>query len=107
DPAVHGLLNSAPHIGSIPILINLPAFAIVMVITWLLLLGARESARANNVMVAVKLVVLAIFIFGGLTHINTANYHPFAPHGLTGIGNGAAIVFFAYIGFDAISTAAE
>jgi len=107
DPAVHGLLNTAPHIGSIPILINFPAFAIVMLITWLLLLGARESSRANNIMVAVKLVVLAIFIVGGLTHINTANYHPFAPHGLTGIGNGAAIVFFAYIGFDAISTAAE
>jgi APA family basic amino acid/polyamine antiporter len=84
-----------------------PAFAIVMLITWLLLLGARESATANNIMVAVKLVVLAIFIVGGATHINTANYHPFAPHGLTGIGNGAAIVFFAYIGFDAISTAAE
>src|SRR6187401_1434409 len=51
DPAVHGLLDSAPHIGSIPILINFPAFAIVMLITWLLLLGARESSRANNIMV--------------------------------------------------------
>jgi len=107
DPAVHGLLNTAPHIGSIPILVNLPAFGIVMLITWLLLRGARESTTANNIMVAVKLIVLAIFIIGGLTHINTANYHPFAPNGLTGIGNGAAIVFFAYIGFDAISTAAE
>jgi APA family basic amino acid/polyamine antiporter len=107
DPAVRGLLDSAPHVAGIPILVNVPAFAIVIFITWLLLLGARESATANNVMVAVKLVVLAIFIVGGLTHINTQNYHPFAPHGLTGIGNGAAIVFFAYIGFDAISTAAE
>jgi APA family basic amino acid/polyamine antiporter len=107
DPAVRGLLNSAPHIAGIPILVNVPAFAIVMLITWLLLRGARESATANNIMVGVKLVVLAIFIVGGLTHINTANYHPFAPNGLTGIGNGAAIVFFAYIGFDAISTAAE
>jgi basic amino acid/polyamine antiporter, APA family len=107
DPAVHGLIQSAPHIGGIPILINVPAFGIVMLITWLLLLGVRESARANNIMVAVKLLVLALFIIMGLQHINTANYHPFAPNGFSGIHQGAAIVFFAYIGFDAISTAAE
>ena len=107
DPKVHGLLNSAPHIGSIPILINVPAFAIVMLITWLLLLGVRESARANNIMVAVKLIVLTLFIVMGLGHITPANYHPFAPNGFRGIHQGAAIVFFAYIGFDAISTAAE
>ncbi|HUQ99107.1 MAG TPA: amino acid permease [Gemmatimonadaceae bacterium] len=107
DPAVHGLLESAPHIGGIPILINVPAFAIVAFITWLLLLGVRESTRANNIMVAVKLIVLALFIVMGAQHINTANYHPFAPNGFTGIHQGAAIVFFAYIGFDAISTAAE
>ena len=107
DPAVHGLLDSAPHIAGIPILINVPAFAIVMLITWLLLLGVRESAFANNIMVTVKLVVLAIFIIMGLQHINPANYHPFAPNGFRGIHQGAAIVFFAYIGFDAISTAAE
>ena len=107
DPKVHGLLTSAPHIGGIPILINVPAFAIVMLITWLLLLGVRESARANNIMVAVKLIVLALFIVMGLGHINKANYHPFAPNGFRGIHQGAAIVFFAYIGFDAISTAAE
>ena len=85
----------------------MPAFGIVMLITWLLLRGARESATANNVMVAVKLVVLALFIVAALTHINAANYTPFAPNGFTGIHHGAAIVFFAYIGFDAISTAAE
>src|SRR5262249_55091723 len=90
-----------------PILINVPAFAIVMLITWLLLLGARESARANNIMVGVKLIVLALFIVVGATHINTANYHPFAPNGFKGVHQGAAIVFFAYIGFDAIPTAAE
>jgi APA family basic amino acid/polyamine antiporter len=101
------LLDSAPHVGGIPILVNLPAFAIVMLITWLLLRGARESTTANNIMVAVKLVVLAIFVIAGATHINTANYHPFAPNGFTGIHHGAAIVFFAYIGFDAISTAAD
>ncbi|MFL5576448.1 MAG: amino acid permease [Gemmatimonadaceae bacterium] len=107
DPAVHGLLESAPRVAGVPILVNLPAFSIVALITWLLLLGVRESARANNIMVAVKLVVLALFMVVGAMHVNTANYHPFAPNGFTGIHQGAAIVFFAYIGFDAISTAAE
>src|SRR5437868_1486518 len=107
NPAVHGLIDTAPRIAGIPILINVPAFTIVALITWLLMLGVRESARANNIMVAVKLIVLALFIVMGAQHINTANYHPFAPNGFTGIHQGAAIVFFAYIGFDAISTAAE
>jgi APA family basic amino acid/polyamine antiporter len=107
DPAVHGLLQTAPHLGPIPVMINLPAFGIVMLITWLLVLGVRESSLANNMMVAVKLLVLGLFIVIGLGHINPANYHPFAPHGFRGIHQGAAIVFFAYIGFDAVSTAAE
>ncbi|HVH69190.1 MAG TPA: amino acid permease [Gemmatimonadales bacterium] len=107
DPAVHGLLTTAPHVAGIPLLINLPAFAIVGLITWLLLLGVRESTTANNIMVTIKLVVLGLFIVAGVTHLNAANYHPFAPNGFRGIHQGAAIVFFAYIGFDAISTAAE
>ncbi|MFL5557960.1 MAG: amino acid permease [Gemmatimonadaceae bacterium] len=107
NPQVHGLLETAPRIAGIPILVNIPAFAIVALITWLLLRGVRESARANNIMVAIKLIVLALFIIMGAQHINTANYHPFAPNGFTGVHQGAAIVFFAYIGFDAISTAAE
>jgi APA family basic amino acid/polyamine antiporter len=107
DPAVHGLLQRAPHLLGIPVLINVPAFAIVMLITGLLLTGARESATANNIMVAVKLLVLGLFIVMGMQHINPANYHPFIPNGFRGIHQGAAIVFFAYIGFDAISTAAE
>src|SRR4029079_16855895 len=104
---VHGLLDSAPHIAGVPILVNLPAFGIVMLITWLLLRGAKESVRANNIMVVVKRAALALFIAVGATHLNAANYTPFAPNGFTGIHQGAAIVFFAYIGFDAISTAAE
>jgi APA family basic amino acid/polyamine antiporter len=76
-------------------------------ITWLLLRGVRESARANNIMVVVKLLALALFIGVGMTKITPSNYHPFAPNGFAGIHHGAAIVFFAYIGFDAISTAAE
>jgi APA family basic amino acid/polyamine antiporter len=107
DPNLHGLLDSAPHLAGIPVLVNLPAFAIVMLITWLLMLGVRESATANNIMVTIKLLVLGLFIAVGLTHINPANYQPFAPNGFRGIHQGAAIVFFAYIGFDAISTAAE
>ncbi len=107
DPVIHGMLNTAPHVLGIPILINVPAFGIVALISGLLLMGVRESARANNFMVAVKLIVLALFIIMGVQHINPKNYTPFAPNGFNGIHQGAAIVFFAYIGFDAISTAAE
>jgi APA family basic amino acid/polyamine antiporter len=107
DPQMKTLLASAPRVVGIPVLLHLPAFTIVMLITWLLLRGARESATANNIMVAIKLVVLSIFVVVGATHISASNYRPFAPNGFTGIHQGAAIVFFAYIGFDAISTAAE
>jgi APA family basic amino acid/polyamine antiporter len=107
DPQVHGLLATAPHIAGIPILVHVPAFSIVMFITWLLLRGARESATANNIMVCIKLLALAVFVAVGITHLHPENYHPFAPNGFKGIHQGAAIVFFAYIGFDAISTAAE
>jgi basic amino acid/polyamine antiporter, APA family len=107
NPDIHGLLQTAPRVLGIPILVNLPAFAIVMVITWLLLRGARESSTANIVMVIVKLLALALFVAVGVTHLKAENYTPFAPNGFTGIHQGAAIVFFAYIGFDAISTAAE
>src|SRR5471032_184294 len=107
DPAVRGLLTTAPHIAGIPILIHLPAFSIVMAITWLLLRGARESATTNNIMVVIKLMALALFVAVGATHLHASNLTPFAPNGFRGIHQGAAIVFFAYIGFDAISTAAE
>src|SRR5437868_8580289 len=107
DPKIHSLLDTAPHLAGIPVLVNLPAFLIVGLITWLLLLGVRESARTNNVLVVIKLLVLALFIIAGLTHIHTENYTPLTPNGWRGIHQGAAIVFFAYIGFDAISTAAE
>ncbi len=107
DPAVHELLQTAPRIAGIPILLNVPAACIVLAITYLLYRGVRESARANNIMVVVKLLVLAVFVCVGAMHIDTANFKPFAPNGWAGIHQGAAIVFFAYIGFDAISTAAE
>jgi len=107
DPAVHGLLETAPRFAGIPVLLNVPAFVIVMLITWLLYIGVKESVRANNVMVVVKLLVLGLFVVVGAMNIDPANYKPFAPNGWRGIHQGAAIVFFAYIGFDAISTAAE
>ena len=107
DPAVSGLMETAPRLFGIPVLLNLPAFAIVAVITWLLMRGVKESSRANNVMVVIKLLVLGLFVVVGAMNVDTSNYVPFAPNGWRGIHQGAAIVFFAYIGFDAISTAAE
>src|SRR6186713_2156073 len=107
DPAVHALLQTAPKIAGIPFLVNIPAALIVLAVTWLLYIGVRESTRANNIMVVVKLIVLGLFVGLGAMHIDTANYTPFAPNGWAGIHHGAAIIFFAYIGFDAISTAAE
>ena len=107
NPEIHGLLQTAPRIAGIPVLFTIPAALIVLAITWLLYLGVRESARANNAMVVVKLLVLGLFVTLGAVHVDPGNYRPFAPNGWAGIHQGAAIVFFAYIGFDAISTAAE
>ena len=70
NPDVHGLLRAAPHVAGIPVLVNVPAFAIVMFITWLLLRGARESSRANNLMVMIKLLALALFVAVGVTHLD-------------------------------------
>src|SRR6185369_17091625 len=106
DSPIKHLMTDAPHIAGVPVLLNLPAFVIVGLITWLLMIGVKESNRVNKVMVAIKLIVLAVFIIIGVQHIDMANYTPYAPNGFRGIHQGAAIVFFAYIGFDAISTAA-
>ena len=89
------------------IAINVPGIVIVGLITWLLVIGVKESARVNNAMVVLKLAVLALFIGVGFFYVEPKNWVPFAPNGWRGVMNGAAIVFFAYIGFDAISTAAE
>jgi APA family basic amino acid/polyamine antiporter len=90
-----------------PIAINIPAMVIVALVTWVLVIGIKESARVNNMMVVIKLAVLALFVGVGAMAIDPANWKPFAPNGWKGIHQGAAIVFFAYIGFDAVSTAAE
>jgi len=101
------LWNSAPHIGSIPIILNLPAFAITFFITWLVFVGIRESRTSSNLMVAFKLIVIMLVIAIGFFYVNTTNWTPFVPNGFGGVMRGVSDVFFAYIGFDAISTTAE
>ncbi|MCX7943200.1 MAG: amino acid permease [Deltaproteobacteria bacterium] len=97
----------SPRIFSLPIIFNLPAVMIVLLITVILVIGIKESSYFNAVMVGVKLLVLGLFIVVGLFYVRPENWTPFAPNGWAGIHAGAAIVFFAYIGFDAVSTAAE
>jgi APA family basic amino acid/polyamine antiporter len=86
---------------------NLPAFLIIFFLTMLLYRGVRESARANNIMVVVKIAAIVTFLVVGGMLVNPVNWHPFAPSGFRGIVTGGAIVFFTYIGFDVVSTAAE
>lgn len=89
-------------------LFNLPAFAITAIITALLVVGISESARVNAALVIVKLVLIALFLIYGLPHFDPGvHWQPFAPNGWSGIMTGAALVFFAYVGFDAVSTTAE
>ena len=102
-----GLVAAAPHVLGIPIVLNLMAFVIVAVITAVLVWGIRESARFNFWMVAIKLIVLGFFVFASFKYVRPTHWTPFAPNGFPGIAAGAAIVFFAYIGFDAVSTTAE
>src|SRR6204780_430430 len=86
---------------------NVPSFLLVMLLTWLLVRGVRESARANSIIVAIKVGAILLFIFGAARSVDAHNWHPFMPNGYSGVLTGAAIVFFSYIGFDALSTAAE
>src|SRR5258708_4905791 len=98
---------SAPLIFGIPIIFNILAVGIVALITLVLVWGVRESAGFNFWMVAIKVVVLGLFVFVRFKYVKTDNWHPFAPNGFRGVLTGASIVFFAYIGFDAVSTTAE
>src|SRR5436190_13939486 len=99
--------TTAPHIGGWPLIADLPALGIVVFITALVYVGIRESKKAANIMVAVKLAVILLVIILGAFYVNTANWHPFLPNGFKGVMTGVAAVFFAYIGFDALSTTAE
>lgn len=104
---IPGLLENAPHILGIPIVFNLLAIGIITLITIVLVIGVKESARFNATMVIIKLIILGFFIYVGVHYVKPANWSPFAPNGWSGIQAGAAVVFFAYIGFDAVSTVAE
>ena len=86
---------------------NIPAFLVVMILTVLLVRGIRESARANNIMVLVKTAAILVFVFAGASFIKPHYWHPFMPNGWTGVLTGGSIIFFTYIGFDSVSTAAE
>ncbi len=99
--------TTLPVIMGHPIAINLPAFLIVMAVTVLLVYGIRESATANTTIVIIKLAVVVFVIAFGSFMVNPTHWHPFMPSGFSGVMSGAAIVFFAFIGFDAVSTTAE
>jgi APA family basic amino acid/polyamine antiporter len=111
-PGSHVCLPDGSHVVA---LFNLPAILICLALTWLLVLGIRESARVNTTIVIIKVVVLVLFVAIGVQYINPANLHPFIPpnsgtfgsFGWSGILRGAGVIFFAYIGFDAVSTASQ
>jgi len=110
-----GMAVLYPHTGETDAIFNLPAALIVLVVTALLVLGIKESARANAAVVIVKLTVIALFLVVGVSAVQPENWHPFIPentgtfgqYGWSGILRGAGVIFFAYIGFDAVSTAAQ
>ncbi len=86
---------------------NVPALAVLLILTWILVRGVRESAKTNNLMVLIKVAAILIFVIGAARAVRTENWHPFMPNGFPGVLTGAAIVFFTYIGFDSVSTHAE
>lgn len=98
---------NAPALGNIRLIADVPALFIVAVITYIVFIGIRESRTTNNVMVAIKLLVIFFVIVAGSFYVHPDNWSPFAPEGVTGVLKGVSAVFFAFIGFDAISTTAE
>ncbi|MBC7933125.1 MAG: amino acid permease, partial [Rubrivivax sp.] len=112
-PAVAGFAEafkawtSAPSIGGLRVVADIPALAIVIFVTALVYVGIRESKRAANAMVVFKILIIFLVIIVGAFYVNTGNWNPFAPNGIGGVLKGVSGVFFAYIGFDAITTTAE
>jgi basic amino acid/polyamine antiporter, APA family len=105
--AAYAAWSTAPVLFGVHLVADLPALLITALITWLVYVGIKESKQASNIMVAVKLaVILGVIAIGGF-YVDTKNWHPFAPNGVAGVLKGVSAVFFAYIGFDAISTTAE
>ena len=99
--------EKAPVLGSLHIVADVPALAITLLISYLIYIGIKESRNASNIMVGIKLSIIFLVIGVGFFYINPENWSPFAPHGVSGVLKGVSAVFFAYIGFDAISTTAE
>jgi amino acid transporter len=99
--------TTAPTIGSLRLIGDIPAVGITIFITWLVYVGIKESKNASNLMVLLKVIVVLLVIAVGAFYVNTDNWSPFAPNGLSGVMRGVSAVFFAYIGFDAVSTTAE
>ncbi|WP_276089997.1 amino acid permease [Pedobacter sp. JY14-1] len=98
---------TAPNIGGLHIVADLPALGIIIFITYLVYRGMKESRNASNAMVIIKLAVILLVLAVGVFYVDTRNWDPFAPNGISGVLKGVSAVFFAYIGFDAISTTAE
>lgn len=105
--ALHQLWMNAPHIGSLPLILNLPAFLITLIITTLVYIGIKESRSASNAMVIFKVIVVLLVVIIGSFYVQPENWIPFAPNGVPGVLKGTSAVFFAYIGFDALATTAE
>jgi amino acid transporter len=99
--------TNAPKIGSLRVIFDLPAFMINVLVTWLVYVGVNESRKVSNFMVLLKLFIIVVVIVTGAFFIDIDNWTPFMPNGFGGVMGGAAAVFFAYIGFDAVSTLAE
>jgi len=99
--------TSAPALGSLKIIFDLPAGIITLLVTWLCYIGIRESRTASNIMVVLKVGVVLLVIVAGAFFVKPENWSPFAPNGVNGVLKGVAAVFFAFIGFDSISTTAE
>lgn len=110
DPTLHerfAAFSNAPSLGSMRFIFDLPAFAIVALITAVVFVGIKESRAMSNLLVIIKLIVIFLVIVLGAYYVNPENWHPFLPNGMGGVLKGVSAVFFAYIGFDAISTTAE
>ncbi|MCW3085566.1 MAG: putative amino acid-transporting permease [Bacteroidetes bacterium] len=105
--AAYTAWTTSPTLGPLHIIADLPALMIIVLITWLVYRGMKESRNASNLMVVIKLCIILLVIAVGIFYVDTSNWHPFAPNGISGILKGVSAVFFAYIGFDAISTTAE
>ena len=105
--AAYTAWKTSPTIFNFHIIFDLPALFIIVLITWLVYRGMKESRNASNVMVVIKLAIILLVIAVGIFYVDTENWSPFAPNGVSGILKGVSAVFFAYIGFDAISTTAE